>query len=435
MKTKKKYLAFLLLSGLVLIAFLYHNLQQPIVLKLGIMSESNWGVANGSIYKIFDKAVAEFEKSHPGVKIEYESGIRKNAYSEWLARKAIHGEMPDVFMVPPSEFYQYASLGILDNLEEEINNDSKFNKNYIYETVFAMGTYQGNQYALPFETVPKLMFVNKTLLEKENIEVPKEDWTWGNLEEIATKVTKDTNGDGHIDQFGITNYSWIDAMYSNGGNLFNEEGTKSYFANENIVEAVKFVQDLNRKTQGIETDFEDFNSGKVAFMPLTFSEYRTYKTYPYRIKKYTSFSWDCIKMPAGPRGENSSELDAVLMSVAKGTKQPKLAWEFLKFLTTDLQTQRNNLIYSQGVSPLEYVTGSKYTESIIRANMDVSEKVIDSKLLNEVMKEGIISPKFERYDEVMTLANSHIEQIYKEEKNVESSLKLLQRETTQFLRR
>ena len=51
-----------------------------------------------------------------------------------------------------------------------------------------------------------MMFVNKTLLTQEGIEVPEEDWTWNDLYRICQKVTKDSNGDGIIDQFGIYNY-------------------------------------------------------------------------------------------------------------------------------------------------------------------------------------------------------------------------------------
>ena len=33
------------------------------------------------------------------------------------------------------------------------------------------------------------------------------------------KVTKDTDGDGRLDQFGVYNYKWNDATLSNGGTL------------------------------------------------------------------------------------------------------------------------------------------------------------------------------------------------------------------------
>lgn len=436
MKNKKKYIiGVTTLFILVIIFVTYQNHKKPTILKLGIISESNWNVANASAYRIFDETIKEFESTHPGIKIEYESGIRKKSYSEWLARKVLSGETPDVFMILTDEFYKYASLGILQGLDNKIEGDSKFRENLFYKTALDTGIYKEEQYAIPFEIMPKLMFVNKTLLASEGIDVPNTNWTWDTLENIITEVTKDTNNDGTLDQFGITNYSWQDAVYSNGGQLFDTDGTKAYFSNENVINSVKFVQKINQQSRGIEVYSEDFNAGRVAFMPLTFSEYRTYKTYPYRIKRYTNFQWDCITMPAGPEGKNTSEIDTLLMGISKNTKYYDLAWEFLRLLTTDSKVQRDNLNYSQSASVLEYVTGSRYTESIIRANMDVNERVIDSQLLNQVIKEGVASPKFESYDEIMALANSRIDQIYKEEKNVDSSMKLLQQEVTSYLRR
>jgi multiple sugar transport system substrate-binding protein len=56
-----------------------------------------------------------------------------------------------------------------------------------------------------------VMFFNKSLLEREGIweknnlyKLQKEKkWTWEKLSEIGSKVTKDTNGDGKNDQFGL----------------------------------------------------------------------------------------------------------------------------------------------------------------------------------------------------------------------------------------
>ena len=47
---------------------------------------------------------------------------------------------------------------------------------------------------------------------------------------------------------------------------------------------------------------------------MSFAEYRTYKPYPYRVKKYTQFEWDCIQMP-GADENNSSEVSSLLMGI------------------------------------------------------------------------------------------------------------------------
>lgn len=80
------------------------------------------------------------------------------------------------------------------------------------------------QYALPYECVPTLMFVNKTLLEAEGIPVPENDWTWEDFYSICAQVTRDTDGSGTIDQFGSYGYTWLDALAANGAALFDEDG-------------------------------------------------------------------------------------------------------------------------------------------------------------------------------------------------------------------
>ena len=273
----------------------------------------------------------------------------------------------------------------------------------------------------------------KTLLEQEGIEVPNENWTWSTMEQIVDQITKDKNGDGVIDQFGTYNYTWKEAVYSNGAELFDKDGKKAFFSGTKVNEAVKFVKKLNEMNGGREVTQNDFDSGNVAFMPLAFSEYRTYKTYPYKIKKYTSFQWDCTSMPAGPGGHNTSEVDALLMTIGNKSKHKELAWEFLKMLTSDSSIQREIFEYSQGASVLKYVTGSRYAESMIRKDMDVDEKGIDNRLLSDAIENGRINPKFSKYPEAMALAENEIDDIYKNEKNIDSSLKVFQRSITKFL--
>ncbi|MFV0362973.1 MAG: ABC transporter substrate-binding protein [Suipraeoptans sp.] len=406
---------------------------EPTVLTFGIFAQSNWGVANASVYRIYDQAIDKFEKEHPGVKIKYESGIRKDDYSEWLSGKALTGDEPDVFMILSEDFYKYAQLGLLDGLDNVIANDSNFNPNSFYGETIQMGVYKDSQYALPFETVPKLMFVNKSLLEKEGIDVPSKNWTWEDLKEIATKVTKDTNGDGVIDQFGTCNYTWQEALYSDNATIFDDDGRSASLSDRKSTEAIKFAKDISDLNQGIEVTADDFNAGNVAFMPLMFSEYRTYKTYPYKIKKYTDFRWDCTTMPAGPNGGNISEVDALLMGISSKTTNKELSWEFLKLLTQDEEIQRLNLEYSQAASVLKSVTGSQYAEDTIRENMDASDKVIEYRLLDDVMENGKSSSKFPKYEDALEIADNRINQTYKEEKNIKSSMKILELDLIKYL--
>lgn len=434
MKKKKGLLigiAIAVILGLVCFAYKKND---EVVLEVGIFTDSNWEVPNANSYILLDKAIKKFEKEHQGVKVHYESGIRKKDYSEWLSRKAMKGELPDVFFVVSEDFYTYATKGLLKDLDVKMQSDKNLREEYFFKTGLEAGKYRHTQYALPYEIVPNLMFVNRTLLKKEGFSVPDTEWTWDDMEKICRSVTKDTDGDGVIDQFGTYNYGWKEAAYSNGAKIFDVDGKKPYFSEKKMIDAVKFTETLNDLNQKTKVTQEDFDEGRVAFMPLSFAEYRRYKTYPYKIKKFSGFQWDCTTMPSGPQGGNISELNTLLVAMNEHTKHEELAWELMKLLTYDTEVQRNIFRYSQGASSLKYVTGSKYAESIIRRDMDADEKVIDCTLLENVIENGKNERTFSGYESAMMFAESRIEEIYENDKNIESSIKILQRDMANFIK-
>ncbi len=403
------------------------------VLEFGMFTGSNWNVANANSFVIIDKAIARFEEEHPGVKVHYYSGVPRDEYSEWLSRKILAGEEPDVFMVLGSDFDQFSSIGIMKNLEELIEADETFDEEKYFSSALSTGKYSNVQYALPYETVPTLMFVNQTLLIKEGIEMPGSDWNWEDMYAICSQVTRDLDGDGILDQFGICNYDWQDAVYSNGGKIFQANGKNCFLADESVIDAVKYIRQLNELYQGQKVVREDFNEGNVAFMPLTFAEYRTYKTYPYRIKRYANFKWDCITMPAGTDGDNVSQVDTLLMGISANTRKEELAWEFLKLLTYDEEIQTQIFSHSQGASVLRAVTQSAEMEEIVQAEMEEGETVISGRLLGKVIEEGYTAPQFKKYEQALSLTDSEVGEILEDDATIESDMKILQRTINSYL--
>lgn len=412
---------------------------ETINLEFGMFTGSNWDVENADVFIMIDRAIERFEKKYPNVNVVYKSGIDKKDYSEWCAQKVLSGKLPDVFMVLDTDFNDYCNLGVLQELDSFIKRDKNFDENKFFQTALDSGKgIEGDlkQYALPYEVVPTLLFVNKTLLKKEGIEIPRKDWTWEDFYKICEMVTKDEDKDGRIDQFATYNYTWLDAMYTSGGSIFNDITNKVDFTNDKIIESLKFMKKLHELNKGENVSQEDFDTGKVAFMPLTFAEYRTYKTYPYKIKRYTNFQWDCITFPAGIDGENASKVGTLLIGMSKDSKQKNMAWEFLKELTYDKQSQIDIFKYSQGVSVLKEVAKSQEAEEIIGREMDKAENVISGELLYEVIENGVITPRFcpyNQYEQIITLANTEIADIFEKSKSIDINMKIFQRKLNQYL--
>lgn len=433
MKHKRRLIAAVIAAALAVGGFFIWTFwPKQTVLTFGMMAGSYWDVPNGNCYRIIDQTIQRFEKSHPGVVVKYTSGILKRDYSEWLSEQMLLGQAPDVFMVQPDDFNTFSSIGALKSLNDLIAGDSSFKPGSFYKASYDAGQYQGSQYALPYESVPVMMFVNKTLLQQAGISMPSNNWTWDDFYRICKQVTCDTNGDGRPDLFGYYDYTWQEAAYSNGASLFNANGTACYINNAKVVSAVQFVKNLAALSGNTEPTSREFDLGQVAFRPFLFSDYRTYKPYPWSIKKYTGFDWNCIKMPAGPSGGNVSELNTLLMGISSKTQHSRLAWEFLKMLTADPVTQQQIFQYSPGVSVLKQVTESAQTQALL-SQSDLDGQAIDTTTLDEIMKSAVTAPKFRKYSSVIQMADSRIDTLISNGGDIEPALATLRLDILNYM--
>ena len=372
------------------------------VLTIGVYSGSYWNTPNGNCYQILDEAIAVFEESHPGVKVEYVSGIPAEDYSEWLAGQIMMGTEPDLYFVLPEDFNLLVSSGALAQLDEQIAADPEFDTVSYYEPCLHSGQSDGKQYALPHESVPTIMFVNKTLLETNGISMPDNDWTWEDFYNICQQIT-------NVDQrqYGVYGYSWQDAMYSNGASLFSEDGRSCYLAEEKVLESVQFAKRLRELNEGYSVTSRDFDEGRVAFCPLLYSEYRAYQPYPWRVKKYSAFEWDCVTMPAGPSGTNISELHTMMLGISSRTQQADLAWEFCKLLSINEDVQRKLYTQSHGISPIPAV--AEDPELLQEVHHDIPDgSGFSPEMIHQIMSNAVVVPKFDAYSQAVSMAESAI---------------------------
>lgn len=421
----KKFLAATCAATIILVAIYLVHL--PATLTIGIFAGNNWDVPQGEPYAIIDEVIKNFEAENPGVRVKYVSGIKKEDYSEWLAERFISGDEPDIFFVLADDFNLYASIGGLMNLEDFIADDENFSADVYYPAAFKFGQYENISYALPCESTLTFMFVNKTLLAKENVALPKNDWTWKDFLEICRKVTRDTDGDGVPDQFGCYDYTWRQAVISNGVKLFRDDGRTSYFADSRMEEAIKFVMELRGLNGGFEVSPKDFDVGRVAFRPFTFAEYRTYKPYPWRIKKYSSFEWDCIKMPAGSSGGNISVMDTLLIGMSSRTREKDLAWALLKKFCYDETTQQMILQKSQALPVRRDVIISAEAQEIFSWEGNETAAITPADI-SDAMDEAIMPFKFKNYNSAMLYADTELTKIINGVVPLNNALNKLQKE-------
>ncbi len=369
--------------GLILNPFSSFYSENTGILRVGAFSDSPWDESNGFAHVILNKAIEEFEAENPGVRVVYESGIRKQDYSEWLSNEILKGTAPDVFFVLDEDFEYLADVGALQDLSVYSQTGIPLEKEIYYEAAYEAGRRKKILYALPYECSPEIMVVNTSILQAENIDMPGYDWTWQDCYDICRKVTGPRdNRSGY--QFGISEYGWESCFYSNDVVLFSEDGDRCFLTDEKAGEAITFLDRLGGLTAKKTNVQPSFSDGNVLFQPMSYSAYNAYVRNPIHMGVGEDFVWKIHTMPAGPHGDNNSHLRTQLVAMNSHSSKKELAWEFMKTMTTSPEIQASIYLYSEGISVCREI---RLPEDISLYFQDDHEEVLDLAMQHAVNRQ------------------------------------------------
>lgn len=416
MSSRARRIGMMLLCALILGLFQYNSYMknQVVEISLGIYSRNKWKIPHLDSYRVYDEVIKDFEAKNPNVRVTYRSGTLMNDYSEWLAKTIMYGQEPDVFIILDEDFNTYASIGLFQDLTKWMEKDKEFDEKDFYKKAMDNGRYGTKQYGIPFGIAPTFMIVNKTLLEEEGITLDRNHWTWDDFYNVCKRVTKDTNNDGQIDQFGAFGYEWEHAFYTNDKALFTDDGLEIAFEDEKLYQTINFMKKMDQLNQTNTPRDRDFDNGKVAFKMFSLPEYRAYTSSPYQYLKYTDFEWESIPFPNGPSGKSVSKLDTIQIGMSSRSKNKKMAWEFIKFLTDDDESQ-------QSVWDNTYIlpANRKVVEKIYETSSKDKEKdILEPYFLNGIIENGYIDPRFKKYNDFKEILDKNIFLMISRDENI-----------------
>lgn len=116
-------------------------------------------------------------------------------YEEKWSSGAASGELPDIGYMYAEMFPTYIDSGAVADMTEYITDEDK--EEYLY---LDHGYMMDGQYGFPIVTgVPFVLYYNEDILNELGEQPPQ---TWDDFKRICEKATKDTDGDGKVDQYG-----------------------------------------------------------------------------------------------------------------------------------------------------------------------------------------------------------------------------------------
>jgi len=223
---------------------------------------------------IFNNLLAKFNESQEQIKVEALYIGQPDEQLPKILSAVVGGKPPNLLWYVPQLTGELVKFNAIIPLEEWLETSGL--KAQIDPGMLETMELNGHFWSVPLATNNAAMFYRPSLFEKAGItETPK---NWAELREVAGKLTKDTDGDGRPDQYGLllslgkgewNVFVWLPFIFSAGGEIIQDN--KPNLVNDGTIKTLQFANDLVNKDQvailsaperGYELD--NFINGKVA---------------------------------------------------------------------------------------------------------------------------------------------------------------------------
>lgn len=293
---------------------------------------------------IVEKMIDDFNKSQDRIVVKHTYLPWGDVWTKNLAAIAA-GNPPDVIINDINTVAQRAVSKQVVNLSDFLAKDNI--KDRFFPELWNTVEFEGQAYALPFNTDTRFLFYNKTAFREVGLDPEKPPTTWAELEEYAKKLDKKNGKNYERIGFypnGWGNWGWDSWMTNadDGVGFVDKEG-KVTINTPKKIEALKWINKWTERlgestVNAFKAEFgskqaDPFISGKVAMINQTATFYTQLRDYG------QNMDFGIAQIPEYQPGTGHySSGGGFVIEIPFGAKNPEASWEFIKFMT-DVQAQ------------------------------------------------------------------------------------------------
>lgn len=302
---------------------------------------SNWTVP---LYQEF--LVKTYGAENPHVTLNWQGLPFRQVFESIEIQSGAKSTDLDVIGVDVPLVASYGIRGYLHPLDSYFSKDEQ--AKWLPEAREA-GTFQGKLLAPPGRTSTQMLYYNKKLFAEAKIAPPPTDpakrWTWEQVADAAKKLTRDTDGDGKPDVWGII-FHQISRPYqmlalpqsAGGGDGISPDGltVRGHLTNAGWIRAAKYVHDLFNDwkvaPKGVTpNETQDlFRSGRVAMIVTG--------DWGAALFKKTDFEWGVAPHPYFSGGKPVTPTGSWHWGVGAYSARKDEAAKLLRFITLDTRS-------------------------------------------------------------------------------------------------
>lgn len=346
-----------------------------------------------------------FEQQNPGVKVITQA-IPWGAAHEKLVTAVVGGVTPDVCQLGTTWMSEFFAMEALEPLDEYVKNSEVIKKENFFSGSWETCVMEEKLWGIPWYVDTRILFYRKDLLLKEGFNHPPR--TWEELKLVAKKLSKDINGDGKNDFWGINIPSggggvWNELgifVWQNNANYLTKDNKSSAVLTDEFKEAFKFyISFFKEKLAPVEggIDINLFQAFRTGFYPMFISGPWMIELINKEMPEYKG-KWDVSPLWINSRTKRfTSFVGGCNLVIFNKSRNKDLAWKFIEFMS-----QKENQI-----------TWYKITSNLPSLKSSWDDKYFDDKPMvksfGKQLEDTKSPPNIPEWEHIASVIGKHVE--------------------------
>jgi len=388
----RKLLSVLLVVVILLMAVPAALSQDKVTIEIWDFQQSDKNILEAQ-----QKAIAQFEKENPNVKVNV-TVFPIADYRNKLLVSVQSGKTPDMATLDQIWVAEFAASGAIIPLDDYITKSGVKAADF-FPGAWASNVWGGKTWGIPLNNdVWEQMYFNKKMFKDAGLDPEKPPKTWADLLKACKALTKAPDQYG-IASMGPSEWSAVimdSFIYSNGGRVLTEDGMKAAINSPEAIEALQFYKDQEAcSAPGTNNRVEAeavglFTAGKAAIVFVGSWQQDTFKS--------SKIDWGIAMMPTPKEGGTfHGTLGGWNMAIFAKSPHPNETWAYVKFLT--------------GKEP------QKTVNSLIPARLDAGKEFIDElrvggQIIFDTVNNGLPRPLSAVYPQISKVQQDMMQAIW-----------------------
>lgn len=260
-----------------------------------------WHYLGSDTSDTFKTLVDEWNSNNPDIYVQLSYGGNSRTMLDKLLASIVAKAAPDIALMDQFWVPELANSGALSNLDGLLSETEEAD---FLTPAKQAASYAGSLWTIPFGMSNQALFYNKDMFKAAGLNPEAPPKTWDELFQMGLKLSKDTNGDGKVDQFGLTMpitantgmvYYFVTFLWQAGAELYNRDYTATSFNSTAAIRAVQYLQKLvSYQVLPLANIADAFLNGRSAMAIASTS------TLGY-LKSSAAFSLGVSHMPSGAK--------------------------------------------------------------------------------------------------------------------------------------